>query len=306
MLNYIFLLVGFVMLIKGADIFVESASSIAKKFGIPSIIIGLTIVAMGTSAPELSVSVQSALAGMNDISIANVVGSNIFNLLVVLGVSSIVGKLKINNYRDVIIMLLIGLIMTIFAINGTLIRTEGLILLVIFAFYVGHLIFKAINNNNEQNNEVKETTKPLTMTIILGIIGLVAIVWGGNVVVDSASDIAHQLGMSQNLIGLTIVAVGTSLPELVTSVVATKKGELDIAVGNVIGSNIFNLLLIIGLSVFINPMVVSVFALYDLIFMIFAMIIFIICTFKKEEVTKKVGVPMIIMYVIYIIFTIIR
>jgi cation:H+ antiporter len=293
------------MLIKGADVFVESASGIAKKFGIPSIIIGLTIVAMGTSAPELSVSVQSALAGMNDISIGNVVGSNLFNLLVVLGVSSIVGKLKINNYRDVIIMLLVGLILTMFAINGTLIRTEGLTLLVIFAFYIGHLIFKAINNN-EQNNEVKETTKPLTMTIILGIIGLVAIVWGGNLVVDSASIIAQQLGMSQNLIGLTIVAIGTSLPELVTSVVATKKGELDIAVGNVIGSNIFNLLLIIGLSVFINPMVVSVFALYDLIFMIFAMIIFIICTFKKEEVIKKVGIPMIIMYVVYIIFTIIR
>ena len=305
MMNYIILLIGFIMLIKGADVFVESASGIAKKFGIPSIIIGLTIVAMGTSAPELSVSVQSALAGMNDISIGNVVGSNLFNLLVVLGVSSIVGKLKITNYRDVIIMLLVGLIMAMFAINGALIRTEGLTLLVIFAFYIGHLIFKAINNN-EQNNEVKETTKPLTMTIILGIIGLVAIIWGGNLVVDSASIIAQQLGMSQNLIGLTIVAIGTSLPELVTSVVATKKGELDIAVGNVIGSNIFNLLLIIGLSVFINPMVVSTFALYDLIFMIFAMIIFIICTFKKEEVTKKVGIPMIIMYVLYIIFTIIR
>ena len=305
MMNYIILLIGFIMLIKGADVFVESASGIAKKFGIPSIIIGLTIVAMGTSAPELSVSVQSALAGMNDISIGNVVGSNLFNLLVVLGVSSIVGKLKITNYRDVIIMLLVGLIMAMFAINGALIRTEGLTLLVIFAFYIGHLIFKAINNN-EQNNEVKETTKPLTMTIILGIIGLVAIIWGGNLVVDSASIIAQQLGMSQNLIGLTIVAIGTSLPELVTSVVATKKGELDIAVGNVIGSNIFNLLLIIGLSVFINPMVVSTFALYDLIFMIFAMIIFIICTFKKEEVTKKVGTPMIIMYVLYIIFTIIR
>ena len=305
MMKYIILLIGFIMLIKGADVFVESASGIAKKFGIPSIIIGLTIVAMGTSAPELSVSVQSALAGMNDISIGNVVGSNLFNLLVVLGVSSIVGKLKITNYRDVIIMLLVGLIMAMFTINGTLIRTEGLTLLVIFAFYIGHLIFKAINNN-EQNNEVKETTKPLLMTIILGIIGLVAIVWGGNLVVDSASVIAQQLGMSQNLIGLTIVAIGTSLPELVTSVVATKKGELDIAVGNVIGSNIFNLLLIIGLSVFINPMVVSTFALYDLIFMIIAMIIFIICTFKKEEVTKKVGIPMIIMYVLYIIFTIIR
>ena len=305
MLNYIILIIGFVMLIKGADVFVESASGLAKKFGIPSIIIGLTIVAMGTSAPEFSVSVQSALAGMNDICLANVVGSNIFNLLVVLGLSSCIGKLKISNYSDVIIMLLSGLIVLMNAANGALTIWEGAQLLVLFVFYIGHLIWKAINEN-EQGEEIEESKRPLILTIVLGILGLGAIVWGGNLVVDSASIIAEQLGMSQNLIGLTVVAVGTSLPELVTSLVATKKGELDIAVGNVIGSNIFNILLIVGASTVISPMTVSMVAIYDLLFMIVAALIFIWLTMHSESLTKLKGIPLVILYVGYIIITIIR
>ena len=305
MLNYIILIIGFVMLIKGADVFVESASGLAKKFGIPSIIIGLTIVAMGTSAPEFSVSVQSALAGMNDICLANVVGSNIFNLLVVLGLSSCIGKLKISNYSDVIIMLLSGLIVLMNAANGALTIWEGAQLLVLFVFYIGHLIWKAINEN-EQGEEIEESKRPLILTIVLGILGLGAIVWGGNLVVDSASIIAEQLGMSQNLIGLTVVAIGTSLPELVTSLVATKKGELDIAVGNVIGSNIFNLLLIVGASTVISPMTVSMVAIYDLLFMIVAALIFIWLTMHSESLTKLKGIPLVILYVGYIIITIIR
>ena len=305
MLNYIILIIGFVMLIKGADVFVESASGLAKKFGIPSIIIGLTIVAMGTSAPEFSVSVQSALAGMNDICLANVVGSNIFNLLVVLGLSSCIGKLKISNYSDVIIMLLSGLIVLMNAANGALTIWEGAQLLVLFVFYIGHLIWKAINEN-EQGEEIEESKRPLILTIVLGLIGLGAIVWGGNLVVDSASIIAEQLGMSQNLIGLTVVAIGTSLPELVTSLVATKKGELDIAVGNVIGSNIFNLLLIVGASTVISPMTVSMVAIYDLLFMIATALIFIWLTMHSESLTKVKGIPLVILYVGYIIITIIR
>ena len=305
MLNYIILIIGFVMLIKGADVFVESSSLIAKKFGIPSIIIGLTIVAMGTSAPEFSVSVQSAIAGMNDISIANVIGSNIFNLLVVLGLSTLVGKLKINNYKDVIVMLLVGLVVLLFVSDGVLLRSEGVTLLVLFIFYVGSLIYKAFNEN-EECEEIKEKQRPLFLTIVLGIVGLAAIVWGGNLVVDSASVIAQQLGMSENLIGLTIVSIGTSLPELVTSLVATKKGELDIAVGNVIGSNIFNLLLIIGSSVAICPMVVSLFAIYDTLFMIFSMMIFIVMTMGDETLTKIKGLPLVLIYTVYILFTIFR
>lgn len=304
MLNYILLLVGFVMLIKGADAFVESASSIAKKFGIPSIVVGLTIVAMGTSAPEFSVSVQSALAGMNDMSIANVVGSNIFNLLVVLGLSSLVNKLKINNYRDVIIMFIVGLIMLVCSADGLLNGFDGILLLTVFVGYIFGLIMKAYKE--KQKEEIEEKNRPIFITICLGLIGLIAIVWGGDLVVNSASVIAQQLGMSENLIGLTVVAIGTSLPELVTSIVATKKGEVDIAIGNVVGSNIFNMLLILGSASVINPMCVSYFAFLDLLFVIGAMFTFILLTYKDKTLSKAKGIPLVLMYVVYIIFTIIR
>jgi cation:H+ antiporter len=241
---------------------------------------------------------------MNDISIGNVVGSNLFNLLVVLGVSSIIGKLKITDYKNVIMMLLSSLILLLFSFNGQLTRSEGIVLLLIFAGYIFNLVLKAIKDNNK--TEENENVKPLFTTIISCIIGLIAIVWGGDLVVESASAIAQQLGMSQNLIGLTIVAIGTSLPELVTSVVATKKGELDIATGNVIGSNIFNLLLIVGASVTINPMVVSTVAIIDIIFMVATIILFIILTGKNESLDKVKGIPLILIYVAYIIYTIIR
>ena len=304
MLNYILLLVGFVMLIKGADVFVESASSIAKKFGIPSIVVGLTIVAMGTSAPEFSVSIQSALAGMNDMSIANVVGSNIFNLLVVLGLSSVVNKLKIDNYKDVITMFIVGLIMLVCSVDGLLNGFDGILLLTVFVGYIIGLIMKAYKE--KQKEEIEEKNRPIFITICLGLIGLIAIVWGGDLVVNSASVIAQQLGMSENLIGLTVVAIGTSLPELVTSIVATKKGEVDIAIGNVVGSNIFNMLLILGSASVINPMSVSYFAFLDLLFVIGAMFIFIILTYKDKTLSKAKGIPLVLIYIEYIIFTIIR
>ena len=303
-MKYMLLLVGFVMLIKGADVFVDGSSSIAKKFGIPSIVIGLTIVAMGTSAPELSVSIQSALAGMNDMSIANVVGSNIFNLLVVLGCSAVINKLKIDNYKDVLIMFIIGLLMLLCSVDGTLGVCDGLFLLTIFVFYILSLLFKAFKEKQKDVKEEKQ--KPLTITICLCIIGLTGIIWGGNLVVNSASVIAQQLGMSENLVGLTVVAIGTSLPELVTSLVATKKGELDIAIGNVVGSNIFNMLLILGAASVINPMSVSFFALTDLLFVIAAMWTFIVLTFKEKTLNKHQGIFLVLMYVVYIVYTIIR
>ena len=304
MINYILLLVGFIMLIKGADVFVDSSSYIAKKFGIPSIVVGLTIVAMGTSAPEFSVSVQSALAGMNDMSIANVVGSNIFNLLVVLGISAIVHKLKIYNYGNISIMFLVGMILLLCSIDGVLGVCDGLFLLTIFVFYILSLIIKAYKEN--QKDASNEKKKSMVITICLGMIGLVAIIWGGDLVVNSASVIAQQLGMSENLIGLTVVAVGTSLPELVTSIVATKKGELDIAIGNVVGSNIFNMLLILGAASIINPMTVSFFALIDLLFVIAVMFTFIVLTFKEKILNKYQGVFLVLVYIFYIVYTIIR
>lgn len=304
MLNYILLVVGFVMLIKGADVFVDCSSSIAKRFGIPSIIIGLTIVAMGTSAPEFSVSVQSAIAGMNDMSIANVIGSNMFNLLVVLGLSSVVNKLKITNYKDVYIMLVVGVIMLICSADGLLNIFDGVLLLVIFIFYILSLIFKAYNEN--QKEEVEGKQRSLVITICLSIIGLTAIIWGGDLVVNSASVIAQQLGMSENLVGLTVVAIGTSLPELVTSLVATKKGEVDIAIGNVVGSNIFNMLLILGVSSIINPMTVAYFTFLDILFIIGSMAMFVLMTFSSKTLNKEKGLPLVLVYVVYIIFTIIR
>lgn len=302
-MNFVLLLVGFIMLIKGGDVFVDSASNIARKFNIPPIIIGLTIVAMGTSAPEFAVSVTSSLAGMNDMSIANVVGSNIFNLLVVLGVSSVMNKLKVNNYKDVFTLLGSVILLLICVIDGNLSFLNGVVLLISFAYFIFNMI-KSVKNNNDKV-EV-QTNKPLWLTIILGLLGLGSIVWGGDLVVNSASAIASQFGMSENLIGLTIVAVGTSLPELVTSVMATKKGEVDIAVGNVIGSNIFNILLILGCASVINPMVVSTVALMDIIFVVLMTGSFILTTYKNREVSKKIGIPMVLIYMFYIIITIIR
>ena len=291
------------MLIKGADVFVEGAGGISRKFGIPSIIVGMTIVAMGTSAPEFSVSLQSSIAGMNDMSIANVVGSNIFNLLVVLGISAMFGKLKITKYRDVQMTLAVSILLMSFAIGGYLSIIEGLVLLCAFVTYIILMI-----KGRDKTEIVEEVSnkRPMWLTIIIGLIGLGAIVYGGDLVVNSASAVALSLGMSENLIGLTIVAIGTSLPELVTSVMAMKKGENDIAVGNVLGSNIFNMLLIIGSAAIINPMTVSMFAMIDLVFIIVTLLIFIALTYKKQEVNKWNGIIFIIIYVSYIIYTIIR
>ena len=303
MLNLFILLIGFTMLIKGSDIFVEASSNIAKKFNIPSIIIGMTIVAMGTSAPELSVSINSALAGLNDMSIANVVGSNIFNLLIALGVCSFLGKLKIDNYKDIWLLLATCIELFVLTIDKTLGIINGIILLITFTSYIISMIKKAKSNTKEENNNKQ---KNILITIVLGILGLIAIVWGGDLVVNSASAIAIKLGMSENLVGLTIVAVGTSLPEFVTSVMATKKGELSIAIGNIIGSNIFNILLILGIASAINPMTVSMLALYDIIFMICSVALFILLTVKNKAVNRKNGFILVLVYIAYLIMTIIR
>lgn len=303
MLNIILLLVGFVALIKGADIFVDASSSIAKKFNIPSIIIGMTIVAMGTSLPELSVSVTSSLAGLNDMSIANVTGSNIFNLLIALGICSTIGKLKISNYKDIIALLFSCIGLLLFVLNGTLGMFEGILLLVVFTIYILSMMKQAKDNKEESEDEKQRN---IFITVVLGILGATAIVIGGNMVVNSASEIALKLGMSENLVGLTIVALGTSLPEFVTSVMATKKGELEIAMGNIIGSNIFNILLILGVASSIKPLTISTVALFDIFFMAFTVIMFVFLTKKDKVLNKKSGILLIMMYIVYLIITIIR
>ena len=299
-MNIISLIIGFILLIKGADLFVDSASGIAKRFGIPSLIIGMTIVAMGTSAPELSVSITSAIKGLNDMSIANVVGSNIFNTLMILGVSSLFNKLKINSYKDIVVMLFSSVLLLVCCFNNTLGIINGIVLLAMFALFMWNQIKGA---KGETEDDVHH--RPMLLTIVLGIIGMCAIIGGGNLVVNSASVIATTLGMSENLVGLTIVAMGTSLPEFITSVIATKKGEIDIAVGNVVGSNIFNILFVLGIAGIINPMSVSFIAICDIAVLVIVSALILFVT-RKKEINKYNGLMLIAIYVCYLCYTIIR
>ena len=302
---YFMVLIGFLMLIKGADYFVEGASSIAKRFHIPEMIIGLTIVAMGTSLPELSVSFISALNGQSDMSIANAIGSNIFNVLMILGVSAFIKTLPIkqSSIKDIFILISATALLLVLSYFGlSLIWFDGLIMLCLFAYFIRKMIKESKDNNDNENSI------PLSIirTIVYIVCGAIGIIYGGNLVVNGASTIAQAFGMSDNLIGLTVVALGTSLPEFVTSVMATKKGKLDIAIGNVIGSNIFNILFVLGLSSLFNVLTVSVITLIDIFFSLFitSVLLYVVCKFKK--INKLNGIIFIILYISYMIFTIIR
>lgn len=316
-MDFIILIIGFFLLIKGAEIFVDGASSIAKKIGIPSVIVGLTIVSLGTSAPELAVSLISSFNGNNGIAVGNVLGSNLFNTLVVLGGTAIVAPLIIKKStikRDYITTLLVT-ILTCFLIFGLVPKSEnmlsrisGIILLVVCIAYM-FILVKAAKKDSVKDEENTSEIK-MSKNILLSLIGVVGIVFGGNLVVDSATNIAYALGMSEKLVGLTIVAVGTSLPELVTSIVAALKGENDIALGNVLGSNIFNLVLILGASATISPITVSGVMLIDLIILI-AVTLFIgaLIFFNKKEdkrLGRLEGIILVGIYVAYLAYIIMR
>ena len=301
---YLLVLIGFAMLIKGADIFVEGASSIAKRFHIPEMIIGLTIVAMGTSLPELSVSFISALNGQSDMSIANAIGSNIFNLLMILGVSAFIKTLPIkeSSVGDILVLISATLLLFVLASFGhSLVWFDGLIMLCLFAYFIRNMINESKNNNEESSGPL-----PMIKTIIFIVLGAVGIICGGNLVVNGANTIAQIFGMSDNLIGLTVVALGTSLPEFVTSVMATKKGKLDIAIGNVIGSNIFNILFVLGISSLFNALTISAVTLIDVFFSLFITIALLCVVCKFKRIGKLSSVTFIILYISYMIFTIIR
>ena len=317
-MSFVILIIGFFFLIKGADLFVDGAASIARKFNIPSMVIGLTIVAMGTSAPEAAVSITSSLAGQNDMSVANVVGSNFFNILMVLGVSAIIAKLPVQKntiQKDTPFLLIVSALLLIFAFDKNISRIEGIIFLVIFVYFLYTTVKSAKNteestslSDNEiavSDNDIPADT-PMFKTIILSLIGIAGIIFGGDMVVDSATSIATMFGMSANLVGLTIVAVGTSLPEFVTSIVAIKKGETEIAIGNVIGSNIFNILLVLGLATAIFPIAISTFALIDIVFMVAITILLYLFMKKDNCLVKKHGFIFIILYIAYMTYTIIR
>ena len=317
-MSFILLIIGFFFLIKGADLFVDGAASIARKFNIPSMIIGLTIVAMGTSAPEAAVSITSSLSGQNDMSVANVVGSNFFNILVVLGVSSLISKLPVQKNtikKDTPFLLILSGLLLVFGINKYISRIEGLILLIVFVYFLYSTVKmakSATNLDSSSDNEIAlaesdtTTQTPILKTVILSVIGILGIVIGGDMVVDSATSIATLFGMSANLVGLTIVAIGTSLPEFVTSIVAIKKGETEIAIGNVIGSNIFNILLVLGLATFISPITISTLALIDIIFMLCITILLYLFMKKDYSLLKKHGIILVGIYIVYMSYTIIR
>ena len=323
--NVAILIVGFIALIKGADMFVEGSSGLAKAFHVPGLIIGLTIVALGTSAPELAVSTVAALKGSNEIALSNVVGSNIFNLLVVLGVCALIHPVPVEseiNKRDfpisiiAVIIVMIGSCfekfikgsltnMKMYDIAGEVSRWISAILIISFVFYIGYLIYDSKKKSSEESEDDKQ--KMAFWKIILFIlIGIGLIIGGGQAVVYSAKEIARFLGMSETLIGLTIVAVGTSLPELVTSIVAARKGETGMAVGNVVGSNIFNLLFILGISSCISPISVNLASFLDMVILVVVSCITLIFSITKKSIDRKEGLVMVLIYVADVIFAIYR
>lgn len=301
-LQILLLVLGFAMLIKGADWFVEGTSGIARKMGIPQLVVGLTIVAMGTSAPEAAVSITAALKGTADIAVGNVVGSNILNIFIILGVTSVITTVAIQKSTlkiEIPYMIFISILFVVMGMSDNKIsRIEGVILWVFFIIYLVYLFILA-KNGKEENEKVETSTIKLLLSAI---VGAVIVVLGSNVTVDSATEIAKAFGMTDRFIGLTIVALGTSLPELVTSVTAARKGNADIAIGNVVGSNLFNILFVLGTSSLIIPMVYEPSFLIDGIVAIAAGIILWIAVFRKLELRRVWGIVMLTCYAGYFIY----
>lgn len=301
----VLIVIGFLFLIKGADSFVSNASQIAKKLGISPLVIGLTIVAFGTSLPELAVSVSAALKGANEIAVGNVVGSNIFNLLVVAGSSACFSPLVTDRQmmkRDWPLSAFAAGLLLVFLLTGlNITRIEALILLIFFAI----TLYAQIKSGKQETEEISEETKKMSVLLLFLAIGIVGIVIGGQLAVEGATSLARIFGWSETLIGLTIVAVGTSLPELVTSIVAAKKGENEIAMGNVIGSNLFNIFCILGVSAFLHPISVEATAVIDVSFLIVVTVVFWLLA-KKCKMDYKFGIAMMLTYTVYMIYIILR
>ena len=307
-LQVVLLLVGFVFLIKGSDFFVDGASSIASLLKIPTIIVGLTIVALGTSAPEAAVSITSSLTGSNALAVSNVIGSNLFNMLMVIGIAALMSDLLMEKSvleKDLPFLVGITVLWAVFIIIGwDITNIEGIILLIILVAYIFYLVRDA--RKSSEATEVEEPKFTLPKSIIFILVGLAGIIIGGDLVVDSASAIAIALGMSETLVGLTIVAIGTSLPELVTSITALKKGENQLVIGNVIGSNIFNILFVLGASSAISAIPLDSSLLIDVLFMFAVTVLCFIFGKTQEKYDKKEGVILIALFIAYMAFAILR
>ena len=306
------LIVGFVFLVKGADLFVEGSSSVAKRFKVPSLIIGLTIVAMGTSLPETAVSVAASIAHNNTLAVSNVTGSNIFNLMVVIGVCALMTPVVVDGAslkRDFPFSMICAILLLVMGTIGMILgRADGIILLGCFAGYIFYLIRHTLKQNRQSSDEEVDEIPLISMpkAVIFILIGAVGIAVGGDVVVDSASRIAIDLGMSQTLVGLTIVSIGTSLPELVTSIVATRKGDSGLALGNAIGSNIFNILFILGMSAAISPLNVLGESLTDCIILLISTVILFVLAKTKKTMSRWEGAVCVLLYIVYTAYLLIR
>ena len=303
------LIVGFIMLMKGADWFVDSASKIADMFGIPQLVIGLTIVAMGTSMPEAAVSISAAMKGSAEITIGNVLGSNILNILIILGLTSVIRAVSVQKSTikcEIPFMIAVSVLLTVFGVfDGTVGRLEGGILWVFMIIYLLYLLRMA-KNGQPSDDEIPPLSKkdtPLRL-VLLVLIGVVMIVWGSDITVDAATSLARIFGMSERFIGLTIVALGTSLPELVTSVTAAIKGKPDIAVGNIVGSNIFNILFVVGSTALITPVAYSANFMVDSIVAIAAAVLLWACVALKKKLNRPAGVVMLLAYAAYFVYLI--
>ena len=312
--SIVLLLVGFILLIKGADFFVEGSSSVAKSLRIPSMIIGLTIVAMGTSLPELAVSVTASLAGNNALAVSNVIGSNIFNLMLVCGACALFAPLIVQKNtlkKEIPLSVVCVVLLLVLGLFGMEIgRTDGVILLILFIGFLVWMVKSALKahaesaNLEESDNEYK--IYPAWVCVIYIVGGAVAIKFGGDFVVDGASAVAMKAGLSQNLVGLTIVAMGTSLPEFVTSVVAARKNEVDMAFGNVIGSNIFNILFILGVTATISPVAFIMENVIDSVILLIVSILVWVFAWSRLHIEKKEGIVLLACYAGYLLYICMR
>ena len=310
MQSIVLLLVGFVLLIKGADFLVEGSSSVARALRIPSMIVGLTIVAMGTSLPELAVSVTASVAGNNALAVSNVIGSNLFNLMFVCGACALFAPLIVQKdtlKKEIPVSVLCAVLLFVLGISGMEIgRTDGVILLLLLVWMVRSALKAHAASAEAEDPSGEYKIYPAWKCALYIVGGAVAIKFGGDFVVDGASAIAVKAGLSQNLIGLTIVAMGTSLPEFVTSVVAARKNEVDMALGNVIGSNIFNILLILGVAAAISPVTFIMENIIDIIILIIMSTVVWIFAWTSKKINRKEGIIMLLVYVVYMVYICIR
>lgn len=309
LLQFVLLVVGFVMLMKGADWFVDGASKIADRFGIPQLVIGLTIVAMGTSAPEAAVSISAAAKGSAEITIGNVLGSNILNILIILGISAVIRSLAVQKttirYEMPFVILVTVLLAFLGLQDGRVSRAEGVILWGFMILYLLYLLWMAKKGQAPQEDNAGDGEKDSLLKMCgMVLVGVVLVVWGSDVTVDAATELATIFGMSQRFIGLTIVALGTSLPELVTSVNAALKGKADIAVGNIVGSNIFNILFVVGTTALLTPVTYSASFMTDSLVTIAAAVLLLLCVLPKKKLTRAGGIVMLIGYAGYFVYLI--